>query len=126
MVSLATGTKCLDWDSAGDRAGTLSDCHAEVISRRALLRFLYSQLELLLWYEAPLPQCYHTLLQLVFHLWTPSSLKSTSRRAGRIHLHARAGRRLQTARRRSLPHVRQLVAVRGRSAQLPVREQGSM
>ncbi|XP_069026084.1 double-stranded RNA-specific editase B2-like, partial [Embiotoca jacksoni] len=48
VVSLATGTKCLDSDNWSDRDGTLSDCHAEVVSRRALVRFLYTQLELLL------------------------------------------------------------------------------
>uniref|UniRef100_A0A3Q3WQS7 Uncharacterized protein n=1 Tax=Mola mola TaxID=94237 RepID=A0A3Q3WQS7_MOLML len=46
VVSVATGTKCLD--GVGDRSCTLSDCHAEVISRRALVRFLCAQLELLL------------------------------------------------------------------------------
>uniref|UniRef100_A0A8D2ZXI1 Adenosine deaminase RNA specific B2 (inactive) n=1 Tax=Scophthalmus maximus TaxID=52904 RepID=A0A8D2ZXI1_SCOMX len=45
VVSLATGTKCLDLDEVSDRDSTLSDCHAEVLSRRALVRFLYSQLE---------------------------------------------------------------------------------
>uniref|UniRef100_A0A665XEV4 Adenosine deaminase RNA specific B2 (inactive) n=1 Tax=Echeneis naucrates TaxID=173247 RepID=A0A665XEV4_ECHNA len=48
VVSLATGTKCLDPDNVSDRELTLSDCHAEVVSRRALVRFLYTQLELLL------------------------------------------------------------------------------
>uniref|UniRef100_A0A665XFJ1 Adenosine deaminase RNA specific B2 (inactive) n=1 Tax=Echeneis naucrates TaxID=173247 RepID=A0A665XFJ1_ECHNA len=47
VVSLATGTKCLDPDNVSDRELTLSDCHAEVVSRRALVRFLYTQLELL-------------------------------------------------------------------------------
>uniref|UniRef100_A0A3P9Q7L2 Adenosine deaminase RNA specific B2 (inactive) n=1 Tax=Poecilia reticulata TaxID=8081 RepID=A0A3P9Q7L2_POERE len=49
VVSLATGTKCLDSDRLNEDGWTLRDCHAEVLSRRALVRFFYSQLELLLW-----------------------------------------------------------------------------
>ncbi|XP_054623162.1 double-stranded RNA-specific editase B2-like isoform X2 [Dunckerocampus dactyliophorus] len=44
VVSMATGTKCLNVCSP-DCA--VSDCHAEVICRRALLIFFYAQLELL-------------------------------------------------------------------------------
>uniref|UniRef100_A0A3Q2QB63 Double-stranded RNA-specific editase B2-like n=1 Tax=Fundulus heteroclitus TaxID=8078 RepID=A0A3Q2QB63_FUNHE len=48
VVSLATGTKCLDSDRPDEDGCTLRDCHAEVLSRRALLGFFYAQLELLL------------------------------------------------------------------------------
>ncbi|CAJ1072973.1 double-stranded RNA-specific editase B2-like [Xyrichtys novacula] len=48
VVCLATGTKCWDSNNLSDLGGTLRDCHAEVICRRALVRFLYAQLELLL------------------------------------------------------------------------------
>ncbi|XP_041847623.1 double-stranded RNA-specific editase B2-like [Melanotaenia boesemani] len=47
VVSLATGTKCLELHNISDHGCTLSDCHAEVICRRALVRFLYSQLDLM-------------------------------------------------------------------------------
>ncbi|KAM4729122.1 double-stranded RNA-specific editase B2-like [Anableps anableps] len=48
VVSLATGTKCLDSDRLNEDGWTLRDCHAEVLSRRALVHFFYTQLELLL------------------------------------------------------------------------------
>ncbi|XP_049603719.1 double-stranded RNA-specific editase B2-like isoform X1 [Syngnathus scovelli] len=48
VVSMATGTKCLDWDGGHCDDNALHDCHAEVVCRRALLRFLYAQLETLL------------------------------------------------------------------------------
>lgn len=53
LVSLATGTKCLggteltnlNFCEAGDK---LSDSHAEILARRAFLRYLYDQIDLLL------------------------------------------------------------------------------
>ncbi|XP_038859106.1 double-stranded RNA-specific editase B2-like [Salvelinus namaycush] len=48
VVSLGTGTKCFSGVCVSDQGRTVNDCHAEVITRRAFLRFLYTQLELFL------------------------------------------------------------------------------
>ncbi|CAB1326091.1 unnamed protein product, partial [Coregonus sp. 'balchen'] len=48
VVSLGTGTKCFSGACVSDQGWTVNDCHAEVITRRAFLRFLYTQLELFL------------------------------------------------------------------------------
>ena len=44
VISLATGTKCISGGHLSSEGKSLNDCHAEVISRRSLLRFLYAEL----------------------------------------------------------------------------------
>ncbi|XP_015590065.1 tRNA-specific adenosine deaminase 1 isoform X2 [Cephus cinctus] len=53
VVSLTTGTKCLGGSDLlnteiWERGSRLSDSHAEILARRAFLRYLYDQLDLLL------------------------------------------------------------------------------
>ncbi|KAG8431686.1 hypothetical protein GDO86_020465 [Hymenochirus boettgeri] len=44
VVSLGTGNRCVKGEELSLRGETVNDCHAEIISRRGFIRFLYSQL----------------------------------------------------------------------------------
>ena len=45
-ICVSTGTKCINGEYLSGKGCSLNDCHAEVISRRSLLRFWYQQLQL--------------------------------------------------------------------------------
>ncbi|KAM4604705.1 double-stranded RNA-specific editase B2-like [Polymixia lowei] len=80
VVALGTGTRTLAGESVSDQGLTVNDCHAEVIVRRALVRFLYAQVELLLCKRPeesifiPDKGCgYRLRAGLLFHMYVSSS-----------------------------------------------------
>ncbi|VDK48989.1 unnamed protein product [Anisakis simplex] len=48
LISWATGNKCVNGEALSTRGETVNDSHAEILSRRGLLRFLYKQVEVYL------------------------------------------------------------------------------
>ena len=48
VVSVSTGTKCVNGEHMSVSGSSLNDCHAEIISRRCLCDFLYGQVRMLI------------------------------------------------------------------------------
>ncbi|KAM8958575.1 double-stranded RNA-specific editase B2 [Lycaon pictus] len=46
VVVLSSGTKCISGEYLNDQGLVVNDCHAEIVARRALVHFMYAQLEL--------------------------------------------------------------------------------
>lgn len=44
IISLGSGNRCITGDKLSLEGNTVNDCHAEIITRRGFLRFLYQQL----------------------------------------------------------------------------------
>ena len=47
VICIATGTKCINGEYFSNKGTQVNDFHAEILVRRSLLRYLYSQLDLI-------------------------------------------------------------------------------
>lgn len=45
-LSVSTGTKCINGEHLSMYGNCINDCHAEIVSRRCLVHYLFAQLEL--------------------------------------------------------------------------------
>ena len=81
IICITTGTKCISGDRLGLNGQSLNDCHAEIIARRCLIRYLYQQLKLLIEEEnsesifemIPNRQRYRLKSSIAFHLYISTS-----------------------------------------------------
>lgn len=80
-ICITTGTKCIGGDRLTLNGQSINDCHAEIISRRCLIRYCYQQLKLLIeennndsiFEKIPDSDRYRLKSSVAFHLYISTS-----------------------------------------------------